>query len=108
VSLALQNYLLTLLVYLGVNSIACWALNLQFGVSGVMNFAFILFQAIGAYVTAVLTLPPAQAAFAESYILGLELPWPLPLVGAMIAGRCSRSPWAPSRCGRAEGTSRRR
>ena len=59
-SSALQSYVATLLIYLGVNSIACWGLNLQFGVSGVMNFAFILFQAMGAYITAVLTLPKAQ------------------------------------------------
>ena len=43
-SIAIQYLRITLLVYLGVNAIACWALNLQFGVGGVMNFAFILFQ----------------------------------------------------------------
>jgi len=86
VSAALQSYVATLLIYLGVNSIACWGLNLQFGVSGVMNFAFILFQAMGAYITAVLTLPKATAGSAETYILGWHLPWPLPLVGAGVAG----------------------
>ncbi len=85
-SIALQSYITTLLVYLGVNTIACWALNLQFGVGGVMNFAFILFQSIGAYITAVLTLPQAQSGTYETYILGLHLPWPLPLVGATVAG----------------------
>ena len=85
-SLAIQTYGLTLLVYLCVNAIACWALNLQFGVGGVMNFAFILFQAMGAYITAVLTLPNQSQAIAERYILGWHLPWPLPLVGAALAG----------------------
>src|SRR5579863_3763276 len=85
-SIALQSYLITLLVYLGVNAIACWALNLQFGLGGVMNFAFILFQSIGAYITAVLTLPKADPSTFETYILGWHLPWPLPLVGAAIAG----------------------
>jgi branched-chain amino acid transport system permease protein len=86
VSLALQSYVATLLIYLGVNSIACWGLNLQFGISGVMNFAFILFQAMGAYITAVLTLPRATPGSAETYILGWHLPWPLPLIGAGVAG----------------------
>jgi ABC-type branched-subunit amino acid transport system permease subunit len=52
-SSAYQYYLATLLVYFGSNTIACWALNLQYGISGVLNFSFILFQAIGAYVTAI-------------------------------------------------------
>jgi branched-chain amino acid transport system permease protein len=86
VSPALQSYVATLLIYLGVNSIACWGLNLQFGISGVMNFAFILFQAMGAYITAVLTLPRDMPGSAETYILGWHLPWPLPLLGAGVAG----------------------
>ncbi len=83
---AFWSYAASLLVYLGVNSIACWGLNLQFGVGGVMNFAFILYQAMGAYITAVLTLPPAATQVDERYILGWHLPWPLPLVGAAISG----------------------
>ncbi len=83
---ALGSYAATLLVYLGVNTIACWGLNLQFGVGGVMNFAFILFQAMGAYVTAVLTLPKATPGVPETYILGWHLPWPLPLAGAAVSG----------------------
>jgi ABC-type branched-subunit amino acid transport system ATPase component/ABC-type branched-subunit amino acid transport system permease subunit len=83
---AIQSYIATLLVYLGVNSIACWGLNLQFGVGGVMNFAFILYQAMGAYITAVLTLPAAATQVDERYILGWHLPWPLPLVGAAVVG----------------------
>ena len=81
-----SSYIATLLIYLGVNGIACWALNLQFGVGGVMNFAFIIYQAIGAYVTAVLTLPSDKTVPDETYILGWHLAWPLPLVGAAVAG----------------------
>ena len=83
---AISSYIASLLIYLGVNSIACWALNLQFGVGGVMNFAFIIYQALGAYITAVLTLPSDRTLADETYILGWHLPWPLPLVGAAIAG----------------------
>ena len=52
-SAAAQFYLATIAVYTCVNVIASWALDIQFGVTGVLNFAFIVFQAIGAY-------PPAS------------------------------------------------
>jgi ABC-type branched-subunit amino acid transport system permease subunit len=50
-------YITTLLVYAGVDAIACLALSQQFGVAGVTNFGFIIFQAAGAYAAAVLSLP---------------------------------------------------
>jgi branched-chain amino acid transport system permease protein len=80
-------YLTTLLVYAAVDIIACIALNMQFGVSGLVNFGFILFQAAGAYTAAVLSLPPesANAGF-QRYVLGLQLPFPLPWIGGAIAG----------------------
>jgi branched-chain amino acid transport system permease protein len=65
---------------------AAWSLNLQYGVAGIMNFAFIFFQAVGAYTAAVLTLGPAADSGFQSYVGGLALPWPLPLLGAIIAG----------------------
>jgi ABC-type branched-subunit amino acid transport system permease subunit len=86
VSDAYQYYLITLLVYFGVNVMACWALNLQYGVAGVLNFAFIIFQSAGAYAAAVLTLGPSSRSSFQTYVLGATLPWPLPLVGATAAG----------------------
>ena len=59
---AYQYYFLTLLIFFGVNTIACWSLNIQYGVGGVMNFAFIMFQALGAYLGGVLTLGPSTGA----------------------------------------------
>jgi ABC-type branched-subunit amino acid transport system permease subunit len=81
---AYQYYAITLLVYLGVNAMACWALNLQYGVAGVLNFAFIMFQSIGAYATAVLTLGPSSRSTFQSYLLGASLPWPFPLLAAAV------------------------
>lgn len=84
---AWQFYFATLLVYTGVNLIAVWALNLQYGVAGILNFAFVIFQAIGAYTAAVVTLGPSSANGGyETYILGSRLPWPLPIVLAGAAG----------------------
>ena len=57
-STAYQFYISSLLIYFGVNVLACWGLNLQIGVTGIINFAFVLFQAAGAYTAAVLTLGP--------------------------------------------------
>jgi branched-chain amino acid transport system permease protein len=85
-SAAWQFYCITLLTYFGVNLIAGWALNLQYGIAGVLNFAFIVFQACGAYVAAVVTLGPSAGGGFQSYIGGASLPWPLPLLAAALAG----------------------
>jgi ABC-type branched-subunit amino acid transport system permease subunit len=81
-------YITTLLVYAGIDIIACIALNMQFGVAGLVNFGFILFQAAGAYTAAVLSLPPqsANGGF-QFYILGLQLPFPIPwIAGGLVGG----------------------
>ena len=80
-------YVTTLLVYAGVDIMACLALNLQFGVSGLVNFGLIVFQAAGAYAAAVLSMPPdtANGGF-QQYVLGLQLPFPLPWLGGALAG----------------------
>ena len=38
-SMAWAFYISTVLVYLGVNMMACWGLNLQYGYTGILNFA---------------------------------------------------------------------
>lgn len=79
-------YIGLLAVYWCIGSIAALGLNLQFGVAGLLNFAFIVFQAAGAYVTAVLSLPSdsANGGF-QHYVLGSGLPFPLPLLGGTLA-----------------------
>jgi ABC-type branched-subunit amino acid transport system permease subunit len=84
----MNYYVTTLLVYAGVDIIACIALNLQFGVSGLVNFGFIIFQAAGAYAAAVASMPPqtANGGF-QQYVGGLQLPFPIPwLAGAAVGG----------------------
>ena len=78
-------YLSTIAVYFGADLMAAWALNMQFGWAGVPNFAFIIFQAAGAYTYATVTLGPSGGATAfQHYILGANLPFPLPLIFAEI------------------------
>ncbi|HEY4461055.1 MAG TPA: branched-chain amino acid ABC transporter ATP-binding protein/permease, partial [Streptosporangiaceae bacterium] len=80
-------YIINLLIYAGVDIIACLALSQQFGIAGVTNFGFIIFQAAGAYTAAVLSLPrdTANGAF-QSYLGGWNLPFPIPWIGAAIVG----------------------
>jgi branched-chain amino acid transport system permease protein len=80
-------YAANLLIYAGIDIIACLALNLQFGVSGIVNFSFIVFQAVGAYAAAVLSLPPdsANGGF-QHYVGGFQLPFPIPWIGGAVAG----------------------
>ncbi|HVS48663.1 MAG TPA: branched-chain amino acid ABC transporter permease [Candidatus Dormibacteraeota bacterium] len=80
-------YAANLLIYAGIDIIACLALNLQFGVTGIVNFSFIVFQAVGAYAAAVLSMPPdtANGGF-QHYIGGYSLPFPAPWVGGAVAG----------------------
>lgn len=85
-SAAWQFYFSTLLVYLAVDIMAVWGLNLQFGVAGISSFAFVVFQAAGAYTASVLTLGPHQASGFQQYIGGASLPFPLPLLAAGVVG----------------------
>jgi branched-chain amino acid transport system permease protein len=80
-------YAINLLIYAGVDIIACLGLSQQFGVAGVTNFGFVIFQAAGAYTAAILSLP-SQAANGgfQSYIGGWNLPFPVPWIGAAIVG----------------------
>lgn len=85
-STALVYYGSLLLVYGAVYGIACAGLNLQFGVTGVVNFAYIIFQAAGAYTAAVLTLGPSSPVSFQHYVGGATLPFPIPLIAAAAVG----------------------
>ncbi|HSR83397.1 MAG TPA: branched-chain amino acid ABC transporter ATP-binding protein/permease [Streptosporangiaceae bacterium] len=87
-------YLVTVVVYAAVDVMSCLGLSLQFGVGGVTNFGFIIFQAVGAYAAAILSLPSdsANGGF-QTYIGGLHLPFPVPLIGAALAGAALAVPF---------------
>jgi branched-chain amino acid transport system permease protein len=87
VSSATQFYLTTILVYLGVNLIAVWGLDVQFGRTGIASLAYIAFQATGAYTAAILTLGPASRYRGlQTYVGGATLPFPLPILVAGVVG----------------------
>jgi branched-chain amino acid transport system permease protein len=80
-------YVINLLVYAAVDAMACLGLSQQFGVAGVTNFGFIIFQAAGAYTAGILALPnqSANGGF-QNYIGGWNLPFPFPWLGAAVVG----------------------
>jgi len=85
---AISFYVATIIVYGAVDSMACLALNVQFGFAGLSNFGFIIFQAGGAYAAAVLSMGPWQKSNGgfQQYVLGWHLAWPLPWIGAALFG----------------------
>ncbi len=84
---AFTYYISTLVVYFGIDLLSAWSLNLQYGYAGVINFSFIIFQAIGAYVASTVVLGPDTGINAyQTYIFGANLPWPVPLILAALAG----------------------
>jgi branched-chain amino acid transport system permease protein len=55
--------------------------------TGIFNFAYIVFQAVGAYTAAVLSLgSDTQYGGFQKYIGGMSLPFPIPLLAAGVAG----------------------
>ena len=85
---AILFYVATIIVYGAVDAMACLALNVEFGFAGLSNFGFIIFQAVGAYVAAVLSMGQWQKSNGgfQQYVLGWHLPWPFPWIGAALAG----------------------
>ncbi|MDV3125911.1 branched-chain amino acid ABC transporter permease [Mycobacterium sp. 21AC1] len=69
---------------MGIYAVAGLALNLQFGIGGMVNFGVAAFFGVGAYAYA-LTVMPAQSG-SYTYILGLGLPW---WAGTIIGGLAS-------------------
>lgn len=65
-------------------------LNLQFGFAGVINFGYVAFFAVGAFASAIVTLPPpgsaAYEAAASQYAIGLGLPVIAGFLAAGLAG----------------------
>lgn len=77
----------TVLMYVIIYAILSLGLNVQYGVTGIVNFTYYSFVAVGAYVAGVTSMGPSPAGSGETYILGWTLPFPVPIVfAAVIAG----------------------
>lgn len=78
----MSYYIYTLVFFFFVYFILAMGLNIQFGQTGILNFAYIGFVAIGAYVTGATSLPASNTGIGtgQHYILGLNLPFPFNLL----------------------------
>jgi ABC-type branched-subunit amino acid transport system permease subunit len=83
----LTYYIANLAIYFLIYCLLTMGLNISFGLTGILDFAFITFMAIGAYFAGVTALGPATPDSQMTYILGLNVPFPVPLlVGGVAAG----------------------
>ena len=76
---AFWYYVFTLVFFLFDYFILAMGLNIQYGETGILNFAYIGFVAIGSYITGVTSLP-SSAGTGQQYILGWGLPFPINLL----------------------------
>lgn len=81
-------YLTITAVYFVVYALGAIALNMQFGLGGIVNFGFIVFEAAGAYTAALTSVGSAAKgrSLSEFYFWGTSLPFPLPLILAGVVG----------------------
>jgi branched-chain amino acid transport system permease protein len=82
---AFWYYVFTLAFFLFDYFILAMGLNIQYGETGILNFAYIGFVAVGAYVTGASSMPPG-AATGQHYIMGWGLPFPINLIfGGLVS-----------------------
>ncbi|MGH7862546.1 MAG: branched-chain amino acid ABC transporter permease [Candidatus Dormibacteraceae bacterium] len=85
----IEFYVVTLAILAAINAITVIGLNVQFGTAGLLNLAYIVLLAIGAYATGVAALPKSPASGYVTYIggFGWAFPWDL-LFGMGITVLC--------------------
>ena len=81
---AIEYYLLTMAIYSALNGIAALGLNMQFGVAGILNLAYIVLVAVGAYATGIAALGPPPAGGIVTYVGGFQWPFPLDLLFGVL------------------------
>jgi branched-chain amino acid transport system permease protein len=78
------QYLELAAILTAINCVIVLGLNIQVGYAGMVNLMAIPCVAIGGYITMVLALPPSQGSRIQ-YILGLNWPFPLAVLGGAAA-----------------------
>lgn len=74
-------------LYFFLYAIAGWGLNLQFGTAGIINFGYIMCEAVGAYTVALFALGRQRLAEGQQHaVFALSLPFPLPILLAVAVG----------------------
>ena len=84
--MALSSSLVSLGIIVGIYAILALGLNIKFGYTGLLDIGHVAFYLVGAYVTALLVLPPPSTQQFATYILGWEMPWLVAIfVGTVVA-----------------------
>lgn len=78
-----MSYVISLLPLVTIYAILVLGLNLQYGQAGILNFTYISFVAMGAYISAVLTLGPPDEG--TVYVLAARVPFPLNVLAGAVA-----------------------
>jgi len=83
----LLAYLVSLVIMAGIFAVFCLGLNIQWGYTGLFNIGIAGFFCIGAYTSALITMPKPTGVYAQyvQQIMGLNLPFIFGLIGAAIA-----------------------
>jgi len=79
-------YLVSFAIMAGIYAVFCLGLNIQWGYTGLFNIGIAGFFCIGAYVSAMITTPKPTGVYADyvRQIFGLNLPFPMGLLGAAV------------------------
>jgi branched-chain amino acid transport system permease protein len=85
---AIEFYIITVAIFGCLNGILALGFNMQFGQAGIVNLAFIVLVAVGAYATGIASVQPASGVFGGTgtYIggFGWVFPWNM-LFGVGVA-----------------------
>jgi branched-chain amino acid transport system permease protein len=81
-----MSYALTLGATFFINLILILSVNLQLGLLGLPNLGFIIFMGAGAYAVGLLSMGPPTALSLQHYFFGATLPFPVPLILAVLLG----------------------
>lgn len=85
--MALSSSLVSLGILVGIYSLLALGLNIKYGYTGLLEIGHVAFFLIGAHVTALLMLPPAEGRALVDYVLGWGWSWfPSVIVAAVVAG----------------------
>ncbi|MBI3327627.1 MAG: branched-chain amino acid ABC transporter permease [Nitrospinae bacterium] len=82
----LVSYFVSFAIMGGIYAIFALGLNVQWGYTGLFNIGIAGFFAVGAYTSALLTTPMPEGVYATyvDQLVGLDLPFPLGLLGAAV------------------------
>jgi len=73
--MAISTSMVDLATVMGIFALLAISLNIKFGFTGLLEIGHVAFYLIGAYVTALLVLPPPAQSSGQVYLFGAGLPW---------------------------------